>query len=266
MTSRTVTAFTVSEFAADVRIGLTKNTQKQLPSKYLYDAVGTALFEIITLLPEYGLTRADVRLLQRNAPEMVARLPQPLAVTELGSGTGKKSRLLLEPLARRQPTTYYPIDISPTALEQCKQELSQVEALRVEGIEKRFLPGLEEVARRRPKDTRLLVLFLGSTIGNFDRPVAREFLQDLRRCLQPGDYFLLSTDLEKPIPQLLCAYDDPLGVTAAFNLNLLARVNRELEADFVLSRYAPALHGGANRNHPPGGLDGDPSSGRNPLD
>ncbi len=237
MTSRTAAAFTVSEFAADVRAGLTKEPQKELPSKYFYDDVGTALFEVITLLPEYGLTRAGERLLQRAAPELAERLPGPVVVTELGSGSGRKTRLILEAFARGQPIRYYPIDISPTALERCRQELAQLNAVEVEGIEQAFLPGLQEVAARRPHDACLLLLFLGSTIGNFDRPVAQEFLCQLRQCLRPGDHMLLATDLEKPVPQLLPAYDDPLGVTAAFNLNLLARINRELGADFVLARF-----------------------------
>jgi len=237
MMSRTVAAFTVSEFAADVRAGLTKEPQKELSSKYFYDDLGTALFEVITLLPEYGLTRAGERLLLRSAPELAERLPGPVVVTELGSGSGRKTRLVLEAFARRHPTRYYPIDISPTALERCRQELAQLNSVEVEGIKQAFLPGLQAVAARRPPDAQLLLLFLGSTIGNFDRPVAQEFLRQLRRCLRPGDHMLLGTDLEKPVPQLLRAYDDPLGVTAAFNLNLLARVNRELSADFILARF-----------------------------
>lgn len=230
-------AFTISEFAADVRAGLTKQPQKELPSKYFYDDLGTALFEVITLLPEYGLSRAGERLLQRSAPELAERLPAPVVVAELGSGSGKKTRVILEAFARRQPTRYYPIDISATALERCRQELAPLDSVEIEGVEKAFLPGLEEVAARRPADTQLLLLFLGSTIGNFDRPVAHKFLCQLRQCLRPGDHMLLGTDMEKPVPQLLLAYDDPLGVTAAFNLNLLARVNRELGANFVLSRF-----------------------------
>jgi dimethylhistidine N-methyltransferase len=237
MSGRAVAAVTVSELAAEVRASLTKEPQKELPSKYLYDDVGTALFEVITLLPEYGLSRAGERLLQRSAPELAERLREPVVVAELGSGSGKKTRFILEAFAHRQTIRYYPIDISATALDRCRQELAALNAVEVEGIEKAFLPGLEEVAARRPTDARLLLLFLGSTIGNFDRPVAQRFLRQLRRCLRPGDSLLLGTDLEKPVPQLLLAYDDPLGVTAAFNLNLLARINRELGANFVLPRF-----------------------------
>ncbi|MEE8200007.1 MAG: L-histidine N(alpha)-methyltransferase [Candidatus Acidoferrales bacterium] len=231
------------QFAADVRAGLDRSGQKELPSKYLYDDVGSALFEVITLLPEYGLTRADQRLLQRHAGDLVALLPNPVAVAELGSGSGKKTRLLLEALARRQqPVTYSPIDISPAALEACRQELASLECVRVRPFERTYLDGLREVATRRPAGEHLLLLFLGSTIGNFDRPVGEQFLADVRRALRPGDTVLLSTDLEKPVKQLLAAYDDSLGVTAAFNLNLLARLNRELGADFDLSRFRHEAH------------------------
>ncbi|MFQ5724269.1 MAG: L-histidine N(alpha)-methyltransferase, partial [Terriglobia bacterium] len=231
------------QFAADVRAGLERSGQKQLPSKYLYDDVGSALFEVITRLPEYGLTRADQRLFERHAGDLVALLPNPVAVAELGSGSGKKTRWLLEALVRRQqPVTYCPIDISPAALEACRQELASLDCVRVRPFERTYLDGLREVATRRPAGEHLLVLFLGSTIGNFDRPVGEQFLADVRRALRPGDTVLLSTDLEKPIPQLLAAYDDSLGVTAAFNLNLLARLNRELGADFDLSRFRHEAH------------------------
>jgi L-histidine N-alpha-methyltransferase len=224
------------EFAEDVRAGLTK-PQKELLSKYLYDDVGSALFEVISVLPEYGLTRADERVLQRNAYEIVERLPMPVTVAELGSGSGKKTRWLLQALARRQPTAYCPIEISPTALAMCKRELGDIDAISIVGFEREYLDGLAEVADGRKRDQSLLVLFLGSTIGNFDRPAGLEFLRQIRGTLREGDVLLLGTDLLKPIPQLLAAYADPLGVTAAFNLNLLGRINRELEADFALEQF-----------------------------
>lgn len=236
MRTQAVPAHSTADFAAEVAAGLRK-PQKELPSKYLYDEVGSALFEVISVLPEYGLTRAGERLLRRHADDVVERLPLPVAVAELGSGSGKKTRWLLEALARRQPVTYYPIDISRAALARCEQELSQIDAVSLVGFERAYLDGLLEVAARRRAGERLLVLFLGSTIGNFDRRAGEEFLGEVRRLLQPGDALLLATDLEKPVPDLLLAYDDPLGVTAAFNLNLLARVNRELGADFNLARF-----------------------------
>lgn len=227
----------VSDLVEDVRAGLTKPGQKELPSKYLYDDIGSALFEVITVLPEYGLTRAGLRLLARNGPALAERLPGPAMVTELGSGSGKKARLVVEALAGHQSVVFYPIDISPAALEQCSREVRQVNSVEVVPIEKGYLAGLREVVRRRADGMHLLVLFLGSTIGNFDREVAQDFLQQLRGILQQEDSLLLSADLEKPLEQLLPAYNDPIGVTAAFNMNLLARINRELNADFNLTRF-----------------------------
>jgi L-histidine N-alpha-methyltransferase len=226
------------EFAADVRAGLTERAQKELPSKYLYDEVGSALFEVISRLPEYGLTRADERLLRRHADDIVDRVAGPVAVAELGSGSGKKTRWILEALGRRQRTYYYPVEISRTALAMCERELRDIDAVSMVGFEREYLEGLLEVASCREPGQHLFVLFLGSTIGNFDRPAGLKFLAEVRSILEAGDSLLLGTDLEKPAAQLLRAYDDEIGVTAAFNLNLLARVNRELDADFDLSQFA----------------------------
>ncbi len=225
------------DFALDVRTGLTQPDQKELPSKYLYDDVGSALFEVICHLPEYGLTRADERLLRRHASEIVDRVVGPVSVAELGSGSGRKTRYLLEAFCRRQRTSYYPVEISHSALVMCERELSDIESISIVGFEREYLDGLLEVAAYRKPGHHLCVLFLGSTIGNFDRTAGTKFLSDVRNILKPGDSLLLGTDLEKPHSQLIRAYDDELGVTAAFNLNLLARANRELEADFDLSKF-----------------------------
>jgi len=224
-------------FAADVQSGLTKPGQKELPSKYLYDTVGSRLFDVITALPEYGLTRAEDRILRQHAAEIVARLDTPLAVAELGSGNGQKTRGLLEALCVRDPTSYYPIEISPAALAMCKREVADIQAISILGLERDYLDGLAEVAASRRQGKPLLVLFLGSTIGNFDPPAAAIFLQEVRALLEPGDSLLLGTDLAKPAPVLLAAYDDSIGVTAAFNLNVLGRINRELDGHFDLSRF-----------------------------
>ncbi len=226
----------VAAFAQDVREGLRK-PQKELLSKYLYDDVGTALFEVITLLPEYGLTRAGQRLLRRHAEQIVERVPGPVIVAELGSGSGKKTRWILEALSRRQFTRYYPIDISAEALARSRSELSEIPFMSLVGFERDYLDGLLEVAARRRNGDHLLVLFLGSTIGNFDRPAGEAFLREVRKHLVPGDSLLLATDLEQPVHELELAYDDPLGVTAAFNLNVLARINRELDANFDLAKF-----------------------------
>jgi L-histidine N-alpha-methyltransferase len=228
----------VSEIAEDVRAGLTKPGQREILSKYLYDELGSALFEAICLLPEYGLTRADSRLLRLHADEMVARMPSPAHVAELGSGSGKKTRWILEALARRQHTFYYPIEISPAALAACEKELGQIDLVHIVGCEKPYLEGLRAVVNRREPGECVCVLFLGSTIGNFDRPAAGDFLLQVRSILEPGDSLLLGTDIEKSVELQLLAYDDPAGVTAAFNMNVLARINRELGADFNLKQFA----------------------------
>jgi L-histidine Nalpha-methyltransferase len=237
MLVQTITSNTTYEFAADVDAGLTKPGQKELLSKYLYDEVGSALFEVISHLPEYGLTRADERLLRRHSHDIVERVATPVAVAELGSGSGKKTRQILEALCRRQRTRYYPIEISRAALVMCERELSDIDSISILGFEREYLDGLLEVAAQRRSGQHLLVLFLGSTIGNFDRPAGIQFLAEVRRILQPGDSLLLGTDLVKSSAQLLAAYDDELGVTAAFNLNLLARINRELDADFNVAEF-----------------------------
>ena len=232
-----VAAAVTAEFSSDVVVGLSHAGQKELPSKYLYDEVGSALFDVICLLPEYGLSRAGMRLLQRDSHEIVPLLPTPVLVAEFGSGSGQKTRLLLQALSKRQRVNYYPIDISGSALSRCQQEIGQIDQVSIVGFESAYLEGLQEVAARRREGERILVLFLGSTIGNFDRPAGDQFLREVRRILSEDDVLLLATDLEKPIAQLLLAYDDPAGVTAAFNLNLLARINRELGADFDLLQF-----------------------------
>jgi L-histidine Nalpha-methyltransferase len=226
-----------ASFAFDVRAGLRRNGQKELPSKYLYDPLGSTLFEAISLLPQYGLTRADERLLRRYAKEMVRRTPAPAFVSELGSGSGKKTRWILSAMSSREPVSYFPIEISRAALNSCASELGDIESVNIVGVEREYLDGLREVAAQRPGEARLLLLFLGSTIGNFDCGADTRFLGDVRSELMPGDSLLLGTDLLKPVDQMLDAYDDPLGVTAAFNLNLLARINRELSADFDLRQF-----------------------------
>lgn len=226
-----------SDLAREVRAGLCRAGQKELPSKYLYDEIGSALFEVITLLPEYGLTRADERILHDRAAEIVSRLTPQVLVAELGSGSGKKTRWILESLAQKQRTTYCPIEISPAALARCRSELGQIDCISIVGFERPYLDGLRAASARRQENDQLLVLFLGSTIGNFDRDAAERFLSEVRRILFPGDALLLGTDLVKPMPQLFAAYDDALGVTAAFDKNILARMNRELGADFNMAQF-----------------------------
>lgn len=227
----------LKEFAADVRRGLTKKGQKELYAKYLYDDVGSALFDVITALPEYGLCRADARLLRRHAAALAARINRPSLVVELGSGSGSKTRWILSALAAKRPITYCPVDISESALYRCWHELGSVDSVEIVPFAQSYLDGLEQALRLRPPGTTALILFLGSTLGNFEPPRALEFLSAVHQLLEPGDVFYLSTDLEKEVSRMIAAYDDPIGATAAFNLNLLARINRELGGNFVLSKF-----------------------------
>jgi dimethylhistidine N-methyltransferase len=229
----------LSAFARDVAEGLARE-RKTLPASWLYDDLGSALFEAITHLPEYGLTRADAALLEQAAPEIIAEAGKPELVVELGSGTGSKTRHILNAAA---PVDYRPIDISRTALEACALSLATLDNVTIRPIEARYLEGVEQALN----GSRALILFLGSTIGNFTRPEAEDFLRELRRRVRPGDSLLLGADLVKDRTRILAAYDDALGVTAAFNLNLLARINRELEGEFRLDRFAHVAR--YNRRH-----------------
>src|SRR6202167_1434895 len=159
-----------SEFFSGVVVGLSHTGQKELPSKYLYDEVGSSLFDVICLLPEYGLSRAGMRMLKAYSGEIVNRVPAPVVVAELGSGSGQQTRWVLEALARRQSVNYYPIDISGSALSRCQQELGQMDLVSIVGFESAYLDGLAEVATRRRAEERLLLLFFGRTIGHLNRP------------------------------------------------------------------------------------------------
>ncbi len=229
--------FPVRSFAEDVLEGLGKSGRKELSSKYLYDELGSALFEAITRLPEYGLTRAEERILRGHATAIAGRLPWLGMVVELGSGNGRKTRRILEALAQRGPTTYCPVEISSTALESCERELDDLAHVSIVGFEAEYLDGLNRAVARRQHGDGVVVLFLGSSIGNFDRAAGEDFLREVREELECGDAVLLGTDLEKPVARMIAAYDDVLGLTAMFNRNLLARINRELGGDFDLSRF-----------------------------
>jgi dimethylhistidine N-methyltransferase len=227
----------LSEFEVDVTTGLSKPGQKELYSKYFYDDLGSALFDAITLLPEYGLTRADTRLLRRNVRDLGMRVGNRSVVVELGSGSGDKARQVLPYLAAEQALMYCPIDLSGAALKHSVRDLDDIRNLRIVPIEDSYISGLRAATKFRREGTSVVVLFLGSSIGNFEPPVAVDFLKSVRQSLEAGDVLLLSTDLVKSLDRMLAAYDDSLGITAAFNLNLLARINRELGADFNLRNF-----------------------------
>lgn len=223
--------------ARDVRYYLTLSP-RQLPSRYLYDPLGSALFEAICALPWYGVTRAELALLERHARDLFARAGRVSRVVELGSGSGEKlaalvSRGGIAPSA----VTVHLVDVSASALELASRALAALGVVSIARHETTYEAGLDQVRRVRIAG-RTLALFLGSNIGNFDPPGAAVFLGAIREALAPRDLLLLGADLVKPERELLLAYDDPLGVTAAFNRNLLVRINRELEADFDLDRFA----------------------------
>jgi dimethylhistidine N-methyltransferase len=228
-------------FAQAVREGLTAHP-KTLPPRLLYDALGSILFDAITLLPEYYPMRAESAILTGQGREIVARFPRPVRLIELGSGSSTKTRQLLAGLIERQGATHYlPIDVSQTALVRSAEELlTAFPALTITGYVADYFQALEALQDdpATEREGHTAVIFLGSTIGNLPEAAARNLLATARQMLKPGDVFLLGADLKKPLSLLLPAYDDALGVTAAFNRNLLVRINRELQADFDITAFA----------------------------
>ena len=218
---------------ADVRAGLTA-TPKSLPPKWLYDARGSELFERITELPEYYLTRAERSILEVRAPEMAART-QSETIVELGSGSSRKTRLLLDALgAVGTLRRFVAFDVSEAALRESTAELElEYPELEIRGVVGDFERHLDAV----PGAARKLVVFLGSSIGNFPPAERAAFLQRVRSLLSDGDFFLVGLDLVKDVARLEAAYDDPGGVSAAFSTNVLAVLNRELGADFDLDAF-----------------------------
>ena len=225
-----------SGFAADVRAGLTAQPKKLQP-KYFYDELGSQLFEAICHLPEYYLTKCETEILWRNADRMVSCLPGPVTVVELGSGSSVKTRYVLEALLARQGyLLYQPIDISETILAQSARSLLRdYPSLQINAQARDYTRGLGAI--KRADNESVLVLCLGSNIGNYDPEEARELLLQVRRSLRAGDGLLLGADLKKSPAILESAYNDALGVTAAFNLNLLLQINRKLQADFDLKKF-----------------------------
>jgi L-histidine Nalpha-methyltransferase len=228
----------VAQFASDVHYYL-QQSPRQLPSRYFYDELGSALFEAICRLPWYRITRAESRLLAAHGSDVFRRVGSASTIVELGSGSGDKLRLLIEAGGvRRTELDVHLVDVSASALENSARILGSLDDVRVSTHQATYEAGLAEVARHTPAGTHSLVLFLGSNIGNFDPPGAEEFLRGIRANLAAGDALLLGADLVKPQRDLLLAYDDPLGVTAAFNRNLLVRINRELDGNFDIECFA----------------------------
>ena len=217
--------------------GLTAQ-QRTLPPWLFYDAAGSALFERITELPEYYLTRTERAIFAAHADAIIAAAAggETLSIAELGAGTAAKTGLLLEAAVRMQSSVgYRPVDVSPTALEMAKRHL-ETKLSRVL-VEPQLADYTREPVLLDTAAARRLVLFIGSSIGNFSPEDAVRVLRTVREQLLPGDTLLLGTDLVKDEPTLLAAYDDAAGITAEFNRNILHRLNRELGANFDLARF-----------------------------
>ena len=230
----------MDRFAEDVRRGLSARP-KFLQPHYFYDALGSALFGAISELPEYYVTRAETEILTSHAREIAAALGEPARLIELGSGSARKSRLLIEALlAQQDELEYMPVDVDPGVLESSSRMLlDEFAELTIHAICADFRDPAIALCDINPDDgVRTVVLFLGSSIGNLDFDAAVAMLASLRTLLAPGDALFLGADLKKSKAVLDPAYDDPLGVTAAFNLNLLGRINRELGGNFDLANFA----------------------------
>lgn len=226
----------LANLADDVRKGLAAQQKRFLP-KYFYDELGSQLFEAICLLPEYYLTRAENEILQRYADEIAGSIDGQITLVEMGSGSASKTRLIIDALLRRQQQLLFmPVDISASALESSSRILLQsYPRLTIEAYAADYFAGLAELGKKPRR--RTLALFLGSNISNFDPEEALRFLRAMRDVLKTGDALLLGADLKKDPKILEAAYNDSLGVTSAFNLNVLARINRELGGTFDLRAF-----------------------------
>jgi L-histidine Nalpha-methyltransferase len=226
-------ALVSSPVASEVLQGLTAQP-KTLSPWLFYDEAGSRFFEEITELPEYYVTRTERNILAQHADEIVSAAAggRLLSVTELGAGTATKTGLLLSAAVRMQGSvTYYPIDVSATALEEARARLeAELPEVIVEPIVADYTDGMRQNSALRA--ARRLVLYIGSSIGNFSPADALNVLRGVRTQIQPGDALLLGVDMVKDPRVLLAAYDDAAGVTAKFNMNVLARINRELDGGF----------------------------------
>jgi L-histidine Nalpha-methyltransferase len=226
-------------FALDVVRDL-QRTPKQLQPRYLYDPLGSSLFDAICELPWYRITRSEACLLKRHGRRIAARVgagPE-LAIVELGVGNGDKLATLVDAMPPPAVIDVHLVDISDAALQQTSSRLAQFPNVSIECYQTTYEDGLKRVGSVTHGSEKKLILFLGSNIGNFDVEDARDLMRSMRNALEPGDALLLGADLIKPAAELILAYDDPLGVTAAFNKNLLVRINCELGADFDLAGFA----------------------------
>ena len=237
-----------ADFAEDVSRGLTREP-KALSPRFFYDDLGSILFEAICRLDEYYVTRAEAEILREAGSAIVAALHGPISLVDLGCGSAGKTRHIIDNVLRRQPgLDYVPIDIDAGILRTTAETLSaEYRPLSVTAIAGSFDDALRALPAHLDAGTQALVLFLGSTIGNFEPEEQRNMLRSIRAALKSGDVVLLGADLVKTEDILIPAYDDVLGVTAAFNRNLLVRINRELGGTFDVSAFDHAVRYDAQR-------------------
>lgn len=223
-------------FANDVLEGLSSNP-KRLSSKWFYDEIGDELFQQIMAMPEYYLTRAEYSILQKDSVEIIQQLPSSFHLVELGAGDGTKTKLLLKEIFQsKYSVKYFPIDISDNALNKLNNSLKiEYPQLETEGIQAEYFSALKSPVLN--SKTRKLILFLGSNVGNLNQDQAVEFFKQLFESINPGDYVFTGFDRVKDSKRILLAYNDKSGITAKFNLNLLNRINTELDADFDLNAF-----------------------------
>ena len=235
-----------NEFGNDISVGLSNLIQKSTPSKYLYDDIGSELFEKITLQPEYYPTKTEIKILENYSNEIIKRLQKETILIELGSGSSKKTKFLFNELLKKQDRLYYfPIDISFNFLASVVTNLeNSLKNVIVKGIPYEYIDGINHCNNIlfenniEIKNISRLIIFLGSSIGNFEIDDARNFLKDVRLNITNDDFLLIGFDLIKDISLMESAYNDNNSITAMFNLNLLDRINKELGGNFITKNFS----------------------------
>lgn len=233
------------EFRSDIIKGLSDPQQKSTPPKYLYDTLGSQLFEQITEQPEYYPTRTEINILQGNSSKIIKSIPKEIVLIELGSGSSKKTRFLFDEILKKQDKLYYfPIDISMNYLDSIVANLESLNKnLVVKGIPQDYINGIKQCdnilfENNISFDTfSRLIVFFGSSIGNFEPEEARDFLKQIRLSMHDKDFLLVGFDLVKEISLIELAYNDKAGFTSKFNLNLLSRINNELNGNFDIEKF-----------------------------
>jgi L-histidine Nalpha-methyltransferase len=235
-----------NEFGSDVLLGLSDGIQKSIPSKYLYDDIGSELFERITLQPEYYPTKTEIKILEDCSNDIIKDIQKEIILIELGSGSSKKTKFLFKEILKKQNHLYYfPIDISFNFLNSVVSNLEDsFENVIVKGIPDEYINGINNCnntlfeSNIEIKNISRLIIFLGSSIGNFEIDEARNFLKDIRSHVSNDDFLLIGFDLIKNISVIESAYNDNQGITSKFNLNLLNRINKELGGNFILDNFS----------------------------